>query len=50
MNQYKVTFKRVEAFYQAILVTASTPDEAHEKAEYSDPNVQTSVPEIFRLI
>ncbi len=33
MNQYRVTFKRVEAFYQAILVTASNPSEAHEKAE-----------------
>jgi len=33
MNQYKVTFKRTEVFYQAIRVEASTPEKAHEKAE-----------------
>lgn len=33
MNQYKVTFKRVEEFYQTILVEALTQDEAREKAD-----------------
>ena len=33
MNQYKVTFKRVEAFYESILVEASTEDEARDQAD-----------------
>ena len=33
MNQYRVTFKRVEEFYQSVLVEASTQDEAREKAD-----------------
>jgi hypothetical protein len=32
MNQYKVTFKRVEAFYESILVEAATVDEARDQA------------------
>jgi len=33
MNQYKVTFKRVEAFYESILVEASTEEEARNRAD-----------------
>ena len=33
MNQYKVTFKRIEVFYQSILVEASTEDAAREQAD-----------------
>lgn len=33
MQQYRVTFKRVEVFYQDILVEASTQDQAREKAD-----------------
>ena len=33
MNQYKVTFKRVEEFYQTIFVEAPSPDEARQKAD-----------------
>ncbi|HEX4045632.1 MAG TPA: hypothetical protein VHZ76_08205 [Gammaproteobacteria bacterium] len=33
MNQYKVTFKRVEAFYESILVEASTEEEARNQAD-----------------
>lgn len=33
MNQYKVTFKRVEAFYESIVVEASTEDEARDQAD-----------------
>lgn len=33
MNQYRVTFKRIEEFYQSILVEASSQEEAREKAE-----------------
>ena len=33
MNQYKVTFKRVEAFYESILVEASSEDEARDQAD-----------------
>lgn len=33
MNQFKVTFKRVEEFYQSIFVEALTEDEAREKAD-----------------
>jgi hypothetical protein len=32
MNQYKVTFKRVEEFYQSVLIEAPTQDEARKKA------------------
>jgi hypothetical protein len=33
MNQYKVTFKRMEAFYESILVEASTEEEARDQAD-----------------
>jgi hypothetical protein len=33
MNQYRVTFKRTEVFYQDIVVEASTQDEARGKAD-----------------
>ena len=33
MNQYRVTFKRVEAFYESILVEASTEEEARNQAD-----------------
>jgi hypothetical protein len=33
MNQFQVTFKRVEAFYQTIIVEAPTLDEARGKAD-----------------
>lgn len=33
MNQYKVTFKRIEAFYESILVEASTEEEARNQAD-----------------
>lgn len=33
MNQYKVTFKRVEAFYESILVEASSEEEARHQAD-----------------
>ena len=38
MNQYRVTFKRVEEFYQTILVEAATQDEAREKADKLSEN------------
>lgn len=34
MNQYKVTFKRTEVFYQTILVDGATEEEARKKADY----------------
>jgi hypothetical protein len=33
MNQYKVTLKRVEEFYQTILIEAPTQDKARQKAD-----------------
>lgn len=33
MNEFKVTFKRVEAFYQTITVQALTTEEARKKAD-----------------
>ncbi len=33
MNQYKVTFKRTEVFYETILVNGTTEDEARETAD-----------------
>lgn len=33
MNQFEVTFRRIEAFYQTIIVEASTLDEARDKAD-----------------
>jgi hypothetical protein len=33
MNQYRVTFKRIEAFYESILVEASTEEEARDQAD-----------------
>lgn len=33
MNQFQVTFKRVEAFYQTIIVEAPILDEARGKAD-----------------
>ena len=33
MSEYRVTFKRAEEFYQAVVVKAATADEAREKAE-----------------
>jgi hypothetical protein len=33
MNKYKVTFKRVEAFYESIFVEAATDEEAREQAD-----------------
>lgn len=38
MNQYRVTFKRTESFYQDILIDASTHEEAREKAEKLSEN------------
>jgi hypothetical protein len=38
MNQYKVTFKRIEAFYQSIFVEASTKDEAYMQADQLSDN------------
>ncbi len=32
MNQYRVTFKRIEKFYDSICTEASTEEEAREKA------------------
>jgi hypothetical protein len=32
MNKFKVTFKRLAAFYQTIIVEASTSEEARAKA------------------
>lgn len=33
MNEFRVTFKRIEAFYQTITVHALTAEEAHKKAD-----------------
>lgn len=33
MNEFIVTFKRIEAFYQPIIVNASTHEEARTKAD-----------------
>lgn len=33
MDQFEVTFRRIEAFYQTIIVEASTLDEARDKAD-----------------
>lgn len=33
MNQYKVTLKRTEVFYETILVNGATEDEAREKTD-----------------
>lgn len=33
MNEFKVTFKRTEAFYQTITVEALTAEEARSKAD-----------------
>lgn len=33
MNEFKVTFKRTEAFYQTITVQALTAEEARQKAD-----------------
>ncbi|MBX3709455.1 MAG: hypothetical protein KF702_06850 [Gammaproteobacteria bacterium] len=33
MNQYKVTFKRVEAFYKSILIEASSEADARHQAD-----------------
>lgn len=33
MNQYKVTFKRTEVFYETVLVNGATEDEARETAD-----------------
>lgn len=38
MNQYRVTFKRTEEFYQTILVEAQTPDEARERIKQLSEN------------
>ncbi len=33
MNQYKVTFKRTEVFYETVLVNGTTEDEARATAD-----------------
>ena len=33
MNQFNVTFKRVEAFYQTVTIQALTLEEAQQKAD-----------------
>lgn len=33
MNQYKVTFKRVEAFYESIFVEAANEEDARNQAD-----------------
>lgn len=33
MNQYKVTFKRTEVFYETILVNGTTEEEARKTAD-----------------
>ncbi len=33
MSQFKVTFKRIEAYYQTIIVDAPTRKEARDKAD-----------------
>jgi len=33
MNEFKVTLKRLEVFYQTIIVTASNAEEARSKAD-----------------
>jgi ribosomal protein S18 len=33
MNQYKVTFKRVGAFYESIFIEASSEEEARQQAD-----------------
>ncbi len=38
MSKFKVTFKRIEKFYDSILVEASTKDEAREKANQLSEN------------